>query len=91
MVLTTIIIKLLQKTGLYKKAEFTESRITVHNYRRLLENITTKGNSNTKWINLYPANIYLFKVNNRNTRKRCEMKVNNENTGTTYFFTPRKY
>ena len=22
---------------------------------------------------LYPANIYLFKVNNRNTRKRCEI------------------
>ena len=21
----------------------------------------------------YPANIYLFKVNNRNTRKRCEI------------------
>ena len=23
--------------------------------------------------NHYPANIYLFKVNNRNTRKRCEI------------------
>ena len=23
--------------------------------------------------NLIPANIYLFKVNNRNTRKRCEI------------------
>ena len=22
---------------------------------------------------VYPANIYLFKVNNRNTRKRCEI------------------
>ena len=22
---------------------------------------------------IYPANIYLFKVNNRNTRKRCEI------------------
>ena len=22
---------------------------------------------------LYPANIFLFKVNNRNTRKRCEI------------------
>ena len=31
-----------------------------------------------------PANIYLFKVNNRNTRKRCEIfKVNNKNTKTT--------
>ena len=31
-----------------------------------------------------PANIYLFKVNNRNTRKRCKIfKVNNKNTKTT--------
>ena len=28
---------------------------------------------NTGKITLYPANIYLFKVNNRNTRKRYEM------------------
>ena len=25
------------------------------------------------WQNVYPANIYLFKVNIRNTRKRCEI------------------
>ena len=33
------------------------------------------------------ANIYLFKVNNRNTRKRCEIcsKVNNKNTRTTSY------
>ena len=24
-------------------------------------------------VDLDPANIYLFKVNNKNTRKRCEM------------------
>ena len=31
-----------------------------------------------------PANIYLFKVNNKNTRKSCEkFKVNNKNTRTT--------
>ena len=24
-------------------------------------------------FNSFPANIYLFKVNNRNTRKRCEI------------------
>ena len=32
------------------------------------------------WCGPFPANIYLFKVNNRNTRKRCEIKVNNKNT-----------
>ena len=26
---------------------------------------------NSKWLQVYPANIYLFKINNRNTRKRC--------------------
>ena len=39
------------------------------------------GNIDLKWINVkseihsagtYPANIYLFKVNSRNIRKRCE-------------------
>ena len=25
------------------------------------------------YVDIKPANIYLFKVNNRNTRKRCEM------------------
>ena len=25
------------------------------------------------WQRVIPANIYLFKINNRNTRKRCEM------------------
>ena len=25
------------------------------------------------YYSLYPAKIYLFKVNNRNTRKRCEI------------------
>ena len=25
------------------------------------------------WLLVYPANIYLLKVNNRNTRKRCEI------------------
>ena len=46
--------------------------------------------SNFFWIhveknNLFPTKIYLFKVDNRNTRKRCKMlfKVNNENTRTT--------
>ena len=24
-------------------------------------------------FNRFPANIYLFKVNNRNTRKKCEI------------------
>ena len=34
---------------------------------------------------IYPANIYLFKVNNRNTRKRCKnmFKVKNKNARTT--------
>ena len=31
----------------------------------------------------FPANIYLFKVNNRNTTKRCKTCSNNENTGVT--------
>ena len=32
------------------------------------------------WPHNYPANIYLFKINDRNTRKRCNMfKVNNKN------------
>ena len=37
------------------------------------------------WRRLCPANVYLFKVNNRTTRKRCEIyfKVNNKNTRTT--------
>ena len=26
-----------------------------------------------KWFPDYPTNIYLFKLNNRNTRKRCEI------------------
>ena len=33
-----------------------------------------------------PANIYLFKINNKNTRKNCEVrffKANNKNTRTT--------
>ena len=32
----------------------------------------------------YPVHIYLFKVNNRNTRKKCE--VNNKNTRMTSFW-----
>ena len=28
---------------------------------------------NATWEGLYPANIYLFKVNNRSTGKRCEI------------------
>ena len=28
---------------------------------------------NLSEVKLFPANIYLFKVNNRNTRKRCEI------------------
>ena len=37
---------------------------------------------------LYPANIYLFKVNNRNSRKRRNMlKVINNNTRTTSLLT----
>ena len=27
----------------------------------------------TQFINTYQANIYLLKVNNRNTKKRCEI------------------
>ena len=27
----------------------------------------------TSLLDIFPANIYLFKVNNRNTRKRCEI------------------
>ena len=39
-------------------------------------------------ITLFPANIYLFKVNNRNTRKRYEImfKDNNKNTKWRYLF-----
>ena len=32
----------------------------------------------TTILKLFPTDIYLFKVNNRNTRKRCDMfKVSN--------------
>ena len=31
------------------------------------------GNRSLDALKLYPANIYLFKANNRNTRKRCEI------------------
>ena len=31
------------------------------------------ANLHTKYKNANPANIYLFKVNNRNSRKRCEL------------------
>ena len=30
-------------------------------------------NSTCKEVNLFPAGIYLLKVNNRNTRTRCEI------------------
>ena len=32
-----------------------------------------KGCFGNKWVNNYPAGIYLLKVNNRNTRTRCEI------------------
>ena len=35
--------------------------------------LTSKGNVK---VNGFPANIYLYKVNNRNTRKRCEIYSN---------------
>ena len=40
------------------------------------QHITTKGWTNRPlriWGNVYSANNYLFKDNNRNTRKRCEI------------------
>ena len=43
------------------------------------------------WAN-YPANIYLFKVNNRNTRKRCEicskLTIKHQNDELWTHFTP---
>ena len=33
----------------------------------------TSNNDSNKILNNNPANIYLFKVTNRNTRKRCEI------------------
>ena len=36
--------------------------------------LALKIKSNEKiYLKKYPANIYLFKVNNENTRKRCEI------------------
>ena len=31
-----------------------------------------KRRTRLKWMKVNPGNIYLFKINNRNTRKRCE-------------------
>ena len=52
---------------------------SVLNYRTLFQ-VCRK-----KWWNENQANIYLFKVNNRNTRKRCEIcsKLTIKNTRTT--------
>ena len=46
------------------------------NYEVLVNiGMTCINNENTAMtlMSVYPAKIYLFKVNNRNTRKRCEM------------------
>ena len=37
-------------------------------FNNVFKAVTWKG------FHLYPANVYLFKVNNRNTRKRCEVR-----------------
>ena len=34
------------------------------------------GSLKIRSINSYPTNIYFFKVCNRNTRKRCELRSN---------------
>ena len=47
----------------------------MHTIKNCLSSMLTKENlmrNNEYNYNLYPANIYLFQVNNRNTRKRCK-------------------
>ena len=44
--------------------------LIVKNSNHLFRNLISLA---VYWLDLNPANIYLFKVNNRNTRKRCEI------------------
>ena len=37
------------------------------------QRIKESDNIERNYFDYYPANVYLFKVNNRNTRNRCEI------------------
>ena len=43
------------------------------NYNRVNVTVTVFLKSSKREEKSYPANAYLFKVNNRNTRKRCKI------------------
>ena len=45
----------------------------VEDKQNALEALTSRQNTKKKQPKNYPAGIYLFKVNNRNTRARCEI------------------
>ena len=44
----------------------------LYSLRGYRKRLVTRNGLMTNAPIIYPANIYLFKVNNRNTRKRCE-------------------
>ena len=56
------ILQMLWKMFLIQSLYILEKKILISKYKKQL---CSKANN--------PANIYLFKVNNRNTRKRCEI------------------
>ena len=75
----TIFISIFLNLSVFEYAPF-QSYLIIKVTGRLKENISvTKKtppppqNGNKIIARPFPANIYLFKVNNRNTRKRCKI------------------
>ena len=64
-------IKTLYVKGLKASKIKTFSKTKQKSVLIIKKNILKLDNKNNRTE--YPANIYLFKVNNRNTRKRCEI------------------
>ena len=56
------------KTFAYQNDDMTKSEILCLKIEE-----TLKLNAIMSFARWYPDNIYLFKFNNRNTRKRCEI------------------
>ena len=79
-----------KRCQLFAGAQFLEEeKLTLGQCICLISLLTINNFINNLLQPSVPSNYYLFKVNNRNTRKKCErniFKVNNKNTRRRHFF-----
>ena len=72
-VLIFVIIPLLLTQKLTQKFAILHTIVLVFKCKNLSSNLETSWNISLISGGVYPAGIYLFKVDNRNTRTRCEI------------------